>query len=73
MRAEAREGKYVTHYPRALILAGLGEGEAALTELEQAYQDREWAMFTIKNEPAFRTLRSHPRFIRLIRQVGLPN
>jgi len=62
---------FVAPYNRAIILAALGETDAALDALEQAYRGRSWYMSWIKVDPALDRLRSHPRFEDLLRQVGL--
>ena len=72
-RTEARGGKYVPRYALALTLAALGDAEAALSELERAFDEKEWMIFTIRAEPAFQTLRSNPRFLRLIERLRFPS
>ena len=69
--AVAREGRYVSHYALAMIHAGLGNNEQALAELDSAYVERAWAMFTLRVDPAFDGLRADPRFGRLLKKVGL--
>ena len=71
LQAQARTGQYVSHYAYALILAGLGNKEQAFAELEKAYEERAWAMFTLRAEPAFDGLRDDPRFGRLLAKIGL--
>jgi tetratricopeptide (TPR) repeat protein len=71
LRTQARDGKYVSHYGLAVILAGLGDREQAVTELEKAYTERAPGLFMIKLEPAFSGLHSDPRFITLARKLGL--
>jgi serine/threonine protein kinase/Tfp pilus assembly protein PilF len=70
-RTQARDGKYVSHYALAVILAGLGDKEQAITELEKAYTERAPGLFMIKLEPAFSGLHYDPRFVALARRVGL--
>ncbi len=70
--AEAREGRYVSHYALAMIQAGLGDNEGALTQLDSAYVERAWPMFTLRLDPTFDGLRVDPRFERLLKRVGLP-
>ncbi len=70
-RAEAREGRYVSHYSRAIIHAALGDSEHAFAQLDSAYVEGTWAMFTLRVEPAFDGLRADPRFGRLLKKVGL--
>jgi len=69
--AVAREGRYVSHYALAMIHAGLGDNEQALAELDSAYVERAWAMFTLRVDPTFDGLRADPRFGRLLKKVGL--
>jgi eukaryotic-like serine/threonine-protein kinase len=69
--AKAREGRYVSHYALGMIHAGLGDNERALAELDSAYVERAWAMFTLRVDPAFDGLRADPRFGRLLKKVGL--
>jgi serine/threonine-protein kinase len=71
MRSRAREGQYVSHYSLAVVHAGLGDTDAALTELEAAFRERAWTMFLLKVDPAFDGLRTNPRFVNLVRRVGL--
>jgi hypothetical protein len=54
-----------------VIHAGLGDTEQAIAELEKAYIEHTWAMYMIRVEPAFVRLHSDPRFVALVRKVGL--
>jgi serine/threonine-protein kinase len=56
----------------ATIYAKLGDKERALAELEKAYQKHAHQLIYLKVEPAWDPLRSDPRFVDLIRRVGLP-
>jgi len=69
--AEARQGRFVSHLALAMIHAGLGDNERALAELDSAYVERAWGMFTLRVDPAFDGLRADPRFSRLLKKVGL--
>jgi len=69
--AKAREGRYVSHYALAMIHAGLGDNERALAELDSAYVERPWTMFILRVDPFFDGLRADPRFVRLLKKVGL--
>src|SRR5438876_1579843 len=70
-RAQAREGRYVSHFSLAMIHAGLGDTEQTFAHLDTAYVEGTWAMFTLRVEPAFDGLRADPRFGRLLKKVGL--
>jgi hypothetical protein len=61
----------VSHYSLAIIHAALGDTERAFTQLDSAYVEGAWAMFTLRVEPAFDALRADPRFRRLVKKVGL--
>ena len=63
---------YVSPYNVAIAYAGLGEKEQALKLLEQAFEDRFGLMVYLRLEPRFDSLRADPRFIGLMRRVGLP-
>src|SRR5947209_11959740 len=62
---------YVSPYHLAVIYAGLGEREKALNNLEKAAEERFYWIVFIKVEPIFESLRSEPRFLALVRRVGL--
>jgi DNA-binding winged helix-turn-helix (wHTH) protein/TolB-like protein/Flp pilus assembly protein TadD len=64
--------KYVQPYSIAMVYAGVGEKDQALAWLEKAYEDRSSYMVYLKVEPIFDSLHSDPRFVDLMRRVGLP-
>ena len=53
----------------ALIYAGLGENDQAMTWLERAYSERFNPSILLR--PAFDPLRSDPRFQNLVHRIGL--
>jgi tetratricopeptide (TPR) repeat protein len=59
-------------YLFALVYVGLGQGDTAIAWLEKAYQVRGRDLLDIRYDPQFAGLRSDPRFIDLIRRIGLP-
>lgn len=65
--------KYVSPYFIAVIYAGLGERNQMFAWLEKAYQERHPYMTLIGVEPVFDPVRSDPRFVELVRRVGLPS
>jgi len=71
LRGRLREGRRFSHYGLAVIEAALGNVNGAIAELELARDERAWAMFVIKHEPAFDPLRTDPRFTRLLREMNL--
>ena len=66
----ARE-RYVSPYHLAYIYTGLGEHDAAIDLLEQAYEQRSGGVYGMKGSFLFTTLHSHPRFVALLRRMHL--
>ncbi|HVH15327.1 MAG TPA: tetratricopeptide repeat protein [Candidatus Angelobacter sp.] len=62
--------EYVPAYGRVLILAALGDKEAALTWLEKAYEERSFLVY-LKVDPAFDVLRKEERFAALLDKMEL--
>ena len=55
----------------ALAHLGLGEHVAALDELDRALRERDVRLTFLAVEPRWDPLRDHPRFLSLLRRVGL--
>jgi TolB-like protein/Flp pilus assembly protein TadD len=70
--AEIAGHRYVSAYSVAMVYAELGEKDQALNWLEKGYQERATKMVFLKIDPFFDNLRSDPRFVELVRRVGLP-
>ena len=68
---EASETRAISSYYIAVIHAVLGDHQAALERLEQAFERRDWWMVWLAVEPRFDALRPDPRFQRLMTRVGL--
>jgi TolB-like protein/tetratricopeptide (TPR) repeat protein len=56
----------------ALICAGLGDDDGALTWLERAVEKRSGSVRYLKIDPRLSGLRDEPRYLRLMEGVGLP-
>lgn len=56
----------------ARVYAGLGDKKRALDMLYQGYAERSDNLLVIGIDPHFDGLRSEPRFVELMRRVGLP-
>jgi tetratricopeptide (TPR) repeat protein len=69
---EQSRDRYVSAYDIALLYAGLGENDNAFRWLLKVEQDRsEW--FAVVNvDPRLQHLHSDPRFVSVLRSVGLP-
>lgn len=57
----------------AMIHIGLGEKEKALDLLEKAVADREEWFILTSPSPFYEPIRSSPRFVKLMEQIGLPH
>ena len=55
----------------ALVYVGLNENERALDWLERAYREGWRHVIYLNMNPFYEPLRGHPRFERLLRQIGL--
>ena len=56
----------------AMIHSGLGEMDRAFEALDNAYEERSWAMTVLSVHPAFDPLRADPRFQDLLRRMNFP-
>lgn len=63
----------VSPYDFAVVHAGLGETDAALTRLEQGYREGATGLRWLKVEPIFQRLRGEVRFRELLGRIGLPD
>jgi tetratricopeptide (TPR) repeat protein len=62
--------QYVPAYAIALVYAGLGENDQAITWLQKAYEDRSTSMVFLKLDPELGSLHSDPRFEQLSRRIN---
>jgi TolB-like protein/Flp pilus assembly protein TadD len=70
LRALARS-RYVPGTALATVHAALRESEPALDALDRAYRDRDVRLVFLKDDPLLADLRSEPRFIALLKKLGL--
>jgi tetratricopeptide (TPR) repeat protein len=70
--AERSRRQYVPAFSVATIHAGLGDHDRTFEWLERAFEERSSWLLSLKVEPMFAGLRSDPRFLDLVRRVGLP-
>jgi adenylate cyclase len=66
-----REKKYISAAAIGLIYGALGNKDEAFRWLEQAYNDHDAVLITIAFYPGSQPLRGDPRFIDLVKRVGL--
>jgi TolB-like protein/DNA-binding winged helix-turn-helix (wHTH) protein/Tfp pilus assembly protein PilF len=64
--------QYVSPFYVASIYAGLRQDEKAMDWMEKAYEDRSNSVIFMKVDPQLDTLRSSPRFQRLMQRLALP-
>src|ERR1700687_1028134 len=57
--------------PAAVIRAGLGDKDTALTSLEKAYEEHAVDLGELKVDPVVDGLRTDPRFQHLLHRIGL--
>ena len=55
----------------ATLYAGLGDKDRAFASLEKTYEGRSWYMTHLKLDPELDPLRSDPRFVDLLKRMGL--
>jgi len=69
-----REGKVINYdeslYRMATFYAHLGDVDSAVSFLQQALEQRDIALAYIRTSPEFRELRSDPRIVDIMRQMG---
>jgi serine/threonine protein kinase/tetratricopeptide (TPR) repeat protein len=66
-----REGTYMPPYAIASVHALLGETDAAIQALQEAFERRDRAMMFLKVNPRLDSLRGDPRFRELLRKMRL--
>ena len=69
---EKSKRDFVPAYNLAVIHIALNEKNAALTYLQKAYQERDWAMMVLAVEPRLDPLRDNPSFRALLAKSRLP-
>ncbi len=63
--------KYVSSYHIAVIYMGLNKIGHTLTWLEKAVEERSPSLVYLKVDPIFNSLQADPRFIEILRKIGL--
>jgi TolB-like protein/Flp pilus assembly protein TadD len=70
LKERSRE-HYVPPAMVAAVFSGLGEKDQAMVWLEKAVEERDPWLTSLKVEPMYDPLRSDPRFLDVLRRVGL--
>jgi tetratricopeptide (TPR) repeat protein len=72
MLEQQSKQRYISPFTFAVSYARLGQKNKAIESLEKAFDERYPSMVFLQIEPAFDSLRTHPRFQDLMRQMKLP-
>jgi len=68
---ERTKQEYVSPYHIALLCFTLGENDLGFEWLDKAYKERDHWLLYLNAEPMFDTVRSDPRFTKLLKKIGL--
>jgi len=63
--------RYVPGTSLAALCYAVGEKDDAFAWLEQAYEDRDFRLSQLKVEPKWDAMRSEPRFVAILKRIGL--
>jgi len=66
-----RRERYVRSYYFALVHIGLGELAESLDAFERAFEEHDMYMVNLKVDPTFDCLLSEPRFMALLKKIGI--
>ena len=65
-------GTVFNAYQKAGLYFVTQQNALGYTALEEAYRERSWWLVNLLIDPSFQSVRSHARFIAMVRRVGLP-
>jgi len=63
--------EHVSPFFIALVYAGLNDKDKALEWLQKAYEEKSGSVRYLKMEPRLQNLRNEPRYIELMKKIGL--
>ena len=63
--------RYVASPMIARIYLGLGEFETSLSWLQKGLEERSYWMVFLKEDPVYDPMRTHPKFVELLKLIGL--
>jgi adenylate cyclase len=69
---EQSKHRYISSLSFCVIYIGLGEIETAMDWLDKAWEERSIRLMFLYTEPIFDSVRSEPRFKRVLKLMGLP-
>jgi tetratricopeptide (TPR) repeat protein len=67
---EISKERYVSPSITAMIYIGLDDKDRVFENLEKAYEEKDFALASIKVNPFFNILSSDPRFAELLKKIG---
>ena len=68
---ELSKQRYIPPVTIALVYNGLGKRNEALLWLEKAYEERDVRLTLLKVDPKWDSFRSDPRFLSILKRIGL--
>ena len=68
---ERSKDEYIAESWIAELFFLLGEEEKGFEWLDKAYEERDFHLIFLRVDPAFDSVRSDPRFIALLKKIGL--
>jgi tetratricopeptide (TPR) repeat protein len=71
LQNKAEEGRVVHCYEIASLQALLDDSDKAMENLEKAYEERDKGLTSLLVEKDFDKLRSNPKFVELLKKMGL--
>jgi|SRR5579871_2007823 len=63
--------QHVSSFWLAMAYTGTGQLQAALDQIQRAYEERDVILVWLGTEPRFDALRAEPRFVEILRGIGL--
>ena len=72
IRQAQRKTGYFSALEIARFCADLGDKEQSFRWLDIAYKEHDWVLICLNTSFQFDGMRSDPRFVELVRKVGLP-
>jgi len=72
LNTEAARDSYISPMVFAGLHASLGNKDQAFAWLDKAYAEHSPKLLDLKLDPDFDSLREDPRYIELVRRIGLP-
>jgi tetratricopeptide (TPR) repeat protein len=72
LRAAGATSRRILSLDLARVHAALGQRDRAFRRLEEAYKEHDLDLVFLRVDPQWDSLRADPRFVDLVRDVGIP-